>query len=144
MTYRDVITSHLKEDTRILTSMLAVRRVYSSFLHDVFLCVYSGLMGSRSLGDDLITCLVVFKDEKLRIMIKLWTAEIRGDRNVYLAAAVERLKSEGKGPLHLVRDSKLWTRQEFTLRDRAALRMADIHLPRPPKGENRPENDRQE
>jgi hypothetical protein len=131
--FRDVVTSHLREDTRILASVLATRRIYSDPMYDIFLCIYSGLMDSNSLNDDLVTCLIVFKEEELRLMFKLWTDQIEGERNAYIEAAVRKLEQEGKGPMHLVRDAKTWCHVPFTLRDRAALRMRGIDLPRPPK-----------
>ncbi len=131
--YRDRITSHLREDMRIRASVLAMRRIYSNFLYDIYLCIYCGLMDSKSHGDDLVTCLIVCREEKLRIMFKLWTTEIRGNRQEYIASAVKRLTAEGKTPFSLVRDAKTWVKEPFTLKDRAALRMAGIDLPRPPK-----------
>lgn len=71
-------------------------------------------MTSKRLNDDLVTCLVVYPQENLRIMFKLWTAEIRGDRNTYIEAAVARLKSEGKGPGDLIRSAKKWVQIPLT------------------------------
>lgn len=127
--FRDLVTSHLREDTRILASVLAMRRIFSHPIYDVYLCIYSGLMDSVSHGDDLVSCLVVFKRENLRIMFKLWTARIEGNRNQYIEDAVRDLQQQGKGPFHLIRDAKIWCRVPFTLHDRAAFRMSKVELP---------------
>ena len=128
--YRDIVTSHLREDTRIRASVLATRRIYANFMYDVYICIYSGLTSSKELHEDLVTCLVIYKEENLRLMFKMWTDEIRGDRNVYIETVVARLLSEGKNPHHLVHDAKKWTHIPFTLHDRAALRIAGIELPK--------------
>lgn len=118
--YRDLITSHLKEDTRIMASVLAMSRVWSHDLYDVYLCVYSGLVGVERLSDDLLTCLVVFKQEGIRAMYKLWTEEIHVERDLYLHDAVAKLQAEGKSPLELVRDAKKWCKLPWTAKDREA------------------------
>jgi hypothetical protein len=130
--FRDVVTSHLREDTRILASVLAMRRIYGHLLYDVYLCVYSGLMGHPRLHDDLLSCLVVFKKERIRVMFKLWTAQIEGDRQAYIEKAVGELKAQGKGPFQLILDAKTWTYLPLTLHDRAAMKMAGVPLPRTP------------
>jgi hypothetical protein len=127
--YRDYTTSHLREDTRILASVLSTRRVFQSPMYEVYLCVYSGLIDSKRLHEDLATCLVAFKEEGVRIMFKLWTDEIRGNRHSYLEGVVRRLEKEGRGPLHLVRDAKVWSGTKFTLRDLAAMKLAGIDVP---------------
>lgn len=124
--YRDLVTSHLREDTRIRASVLANRRVYTSELYEVYLCIYSGLVGSKALGEDLVTCLVVFKQERIRLMFRLWTAEIRGSRSQYIEKAVERLTQEGTSPLHLVRDAKEWGKLPLTEQDHEAFRNAGL------------------
>jgi hypothetical protein len=118
---RDLITSHLLEDARIRASVLAMRRVFRSDAYQIHLCIYSGLMGSKTSGDDLVVCLVTFLNEDTRVMFKLWTDEIRGDRNRYIETAVARLKREGQGPLHLVRDAKKWSHLPLTAGDKKAL-----------------------
>lgn len=105
-----------------------MRRVYSDPLYDIYLCVYSGLMDSKSHGDDLVTCMIVFRNEGLRLMFKLWTAEIRGDRDAYLEQAVDRLLKEGRGPFHLVRDAKTWCKVPFSPKDKAALTRVGLSL----------------
>lgn len=130
MPFRDVVTSHLKEDTRILASVLAMRRVFKHPFYDIHLCLYSGLMDHPRLHDDLLSCLIVFKKENLRIMFKLWSARIEGDRDRYLEEAVKQLGQEGKGPLRLVLDAKTWTHLPLTLNDRAAMKLAGITLPK--------------
>ena len=126
--YRDIVTSHLREDTRILSSVLAMRRVFDHPLYDIHLCVYSGLIDSIALSEDLITCLVVFKRERLRVMFKLWTAHVEGDRNEYIEQATQELMAQGKSPLHLVRDAKTWCRVPFTDEDRAAFGAVGLEL----------------
>ena len=133
---RDIVTSHLREDTRILASVLAMRRIFDHPMYSIYLCIYSGLMDSISHGDDLVSCLVIFKREDLRVMFKLWTAEIEGDRNVYIEHAVHELEKQGKSPFHLIKDAKTWCRVPFTLHDRAAFRMSTVELPAPPPGES--------
>ncbi len=129
--FRDIVTSHLREDTRILASVLAMRRVFDHPMYSIYLCIYSGLLDSISHGDDLVTCLVIFKREDLRVMFKLWTAEIEGDRNAYIEQAVQELEKQGKSPFHLIKDAKTWCRVPFTLHDRAAFRMSTVELPNP-------------
>lgn len=131
--FRDLVTSHLKEDTRIHASVLAMRRVFEHPMYSVYICVYSGLVDSISLADDLVTCLVVFKEERLRIMFKMWTMRIEGDPIHYIQEVLKILQSQGKNPMHLIQDAKTWGHVDFTIKDRAAFRMADIHLPKPPK-----------
>lgn len=121
--YRDVVTSYLREDTRILASVLAMRRVYRSALYEVYLCVYSGLLNHPRLHQDLISCLVVFRKESLRAMCKLWTDEIEGDRNDYIVKAVQRLEGDGLGPFDLVRNTKVWAHLSFTDEDRRVLKV---------------------
>ena len=108
--YRDVVTSHLKEDARIDASVLAVRRVFRTQDHELYVCIYSGLLGSKSLHQDLVTCLAVFRKEGVRVMFKLWTEEIRGDRNAYVEKAIARLSAQNRGPAELLRDAKAWGR----------------------------------
>lgn len=122
--YRDLITSHLKEDTRIMASVLAMRRIWSTPQYDIYLCLYSGLVGVERLSDDLLTCLVVFKSEQIRAMYKLWTEEIHDERDVYMEAAVQRLSQEGKTPLELVRDAKRWCKLPWTEEDRKVFHAA--------------------
>lgn len=134
MKFRDIATSHLREDPRIQQPMAAARKVFSNFMYEVFVCVYSGSPQSKSLRDDLVTCLVQFKEEDLRLMYRLDSTEIRGNKAAYVEELVKRVASEGKSPYHLIRDAKMWCQIPFTLKDRAAMRMANIDLPRPPKG----------
>ena len=126
--YRDVVTSHLREDTRILSSVLAMRRIFKTPQYEIFLSIYSGLMDNSRLHSDLVTCLIIFKDESLRIMIKLWTDEIDGNRQAYIEQAVIRLKKEGKGPLHLIKDAKVWCHLPFTQRDRQFLAAGGVKI----------------
>ena len=98
MEYRDLVTSHLREDLRIQSSVLAELRVYSHPNYKIYLMLYSGLMGSKHLHEDLLAVMVVFERERLRIMARLWTDEIRGDRPAYLSEAVGRLAQQGQPP----------------------------------------------
>jgi hypothetical protein len=135
--FRDILTSHLQDDARVLQPVRPgpyVRRIYRNFMYELYLYVYRGRSGGKSQADDLTACLAVFKDEGVRVLFKLWSEEIRVDRHAYTSAAVERLASLKRGPFELIRDAKLWSGLPFTLKDRAALRMAGIDLPRGPLG----------
>ena len=105
---RDLVTSHLREDARIQASVLAIRRIYNSSKLEIFLCVYSGLIGNKTLHEDLITVLVHFRGSALRVMAKLWVEEIRGDRNQYLEEALRRLVAEGHTPQSLADQVANW------------------------------------
>ena len=129
ITYRDIVTSYLREDTRILASVLAMRRVFKNAQYEVHLCIYSGLMDDPRLHSDLVTALMVYHDEALRIMIKLWNDEIGGDREAYILEAISRLENEGKTPAHLIRDAKLWCHLPFTPKDRQFLDAAQVEMP---------------
>lgn len=124
--FRDVVTSYLKEDTRILASVLAQRRIYHTPEHEIYLCIYSGLLNTAWLAEDLVTCLVVFKKENLRIMFKLWTSEIQGNRDSYFNHAISRLQQEGRTPFHLIRDAKNWCHVPFSLQEQEDLRNLGI------------------
>lgn len=124
--YRDVVTSYLKEDTRILASVLAQRCVYRSPTHQIYLCIYSGLVNTAWLSDDLLTCLVVFRSEGLRIMFKLWPASIQGSRDQYFEKAVEQLAAQGRSPYHLIRDAKNWCHVPLTQAEQEELRELGI------------------
>lgn len=126
--YRDIVTSYLREDSRIQASVLATRRVFKNSHYEVYLCIYSGFMDDTRLHSDLVTCLVVYKAEALRIMIKLWTDEIGGDREAYIHDAVHRLEQEGKTPLHLIHNAKVWCHLHFTPYDRQILGAAGIQV----------------
>ncbi|MGZ3686932.1 MAG: hypothetical protein ACXWPM_09700 [Bdellovibrionota bacterium] len=119
--FRDIVTSHLKEDARINASVLGVRRIFRDAHYEIFICVYSGLMGSKSLHQDLVACLAVFKEENLRVLFKLWAEEIRGDRNAYIEKAVEALEAQGRSPRQMLRDAKSWCRIPLTNRDQTEL-----------------------
>lgn len=123
---KDLVTSYLKEDTRILASVLAQSRIYRSESHEVFLCIYSGLLGTAWLSEDLVTCLVYYKKEKIRVMFKLWTAEIQGERTAYLEQCVGELERQGKTPFHLIRDGKNWCHLPFTSEEQEALRATGV------------------
>lgn len=127
--YRDLVTSYLREDTRILASVLGMRRIFSSHLYEIYVCIYSGLMGTPSLSDDLVTCLLVFKEEKMRVMFKLWTDEISNERHEYIEDAVKRLESEGTRPYDLIKNGKSWSHLKFTENDRKALLTVGIEIP---------------
>ncbi|MBI2711468.1 MAG: hypothetical protein HYX41_01205 [Bdellovibrio sp.] len=119
--YRDIVTSYLREDTRIHASVLAQRRVFKNELYEVFLCIYSGLMENPRLHSDLVTALIVYHAEALRVMVKLWNDEIGGDREAYIHDAVSRLEADGKTPAHLIHDAKVWCHLPFSEKDRQFL-----------------------
>jgi hypothetical protein len=127
--YRDVVTSHLREEPRIRASVLSRRRVFRHAFYDVYFCVYSGLLRSVSHSADLVTCMVVYRREALRVMFKLWAEDAKGDRSDFPATAIDRLRAQGQGPMQLVRDAKYWCGLPFTSDDTAALRMAGIEVP---------------
>jgi hypothetical protein len=106
--------------------MLSVRRVFASPLYEIFICVYSGLIDSKALNDDLVTCLVVFRKEQTRVLFKLLAAEIRGDRGAYIEMMIQKMEAKGQGPLHLVRDAKVWAKLPFTDEDRKVIASAGI------------------
>lgn len=127
--YRDLVTSYLREDTRILASVLGMRRIFSNHLYDIYICIYSGLMGTPSLSDDLITCLVIFKQERMRVMFKLWTDNLQENKESTIAAVVRRLEEDGVRPYDLIRNAKSWCHLKFTDEDRDALATVGIDIP---------------
>jgi hypothetical protein len=106
-----------------------MRRIFDHPLYEIHLCLYSGLMGSISLNDDLLTCLVVYKAERLRVMFKLWSAKVNGDRQTYLETAVSELKRQKQSPFHLIFHAKKWSRVAFSENDRKAFKEQGIILP---------------
>jgi hypothetical protein len=121
---KDVLAPSLQNEKRIGSSSPVLRRVFTHLSYDVYLCLYAG---------DLLTCLVHFKDEALRIMTVLGEAPLISGSTTpdgWVEAAIEQLKGEKRGPLHLVRDAKLQCQLPLTLHDRAALRLGQVEVPR--------------
>jgi hypothetical protein len=117
MTLTDVLSPALATENRIRQPALSVRRIFKHDFYDVYLYLYPGLL----------TYLVHYKQESLRIMCGLWEDAPTEDR---VKAALERLQKEGKSPQQLVRDAKLETGHKLTLHDRAMLKMAGVEIPR--------------
>jgi hypothetical protein len=114
MSFRDVLSPALKGDPRVKSDANEIRRVFKNTMYDVYLYVFAG---------GLVAGLVVFKQEALRVMVKVSERED-------LQTAVDRLQREGRGPMNLVLDAKLETGLQLSLHDRAALKIAGVAVPK--------------
>jgi hypothetical protein len=122
MSLRDVLSPALTSEKRVATSTPILRRVYTSEFYEIYVGLYPG---------GLLSTLVFYKREELRIMSRLGEAPVlSGEKDAWVKAALETLKSTGRGPLHLVRDGKLECQLTLTLHDRAALKLAGVEVPR--------------
>lgn len=93
-------------------------------MYDVFVGLYP---------TGLLTTLVHYKREHIRIMSRLGEASgplLDPEQEQWVQVAVDLLKAEGRGPFHLIRDAKLECQIMLSLHDRAALKMAQIDIPR--------------
>jgi hypothetical protein len=124
MSPRDILSPALAQEKRVKTTAPVLRRVFTNEMYDVFVGLYPG---------GLLTTLVHYKNENLRIMNRLGEAPVipaGQDRDAWVRAAVALLQSSGRGPFHLIRDAKLDCGITLSLHDRAALRLAGIEVPR--------------
>ncbi|MBY0472615.1 hypothetical protein K2X30_15730 [bacterium] len=126
--FRDILGAHLREDKRVTYAPIAKRQFFTSPMYDVYLYVYPGLPHEPPSRTDLVTALIVYKDEMIRIMVKLLAVDIQGSRDDYLDGYISKLQFEGKSPLHMVRDAKVWCSVPLTQRDVTALLSAGIDV----------------
>jgi hypothetical protein len=125
MNLKDLLSPALAGDKRVQSTTPTLRRVFVGEYYEVFVCLYPGLL----------TCLIYYKKEALRVMIPLWEDGATGGlaarpAEARLQAAVDRLKRDGRGPMNLVMDAKLECGLLLSLYDRAALKLAGVNVPR--------------
>src|ERR1700722_14975013 len=119
---RDVLSPALAREKRIAASTPVLRRVFASEMYEVFVGLYPG---------GLLATLVHYRREELRIMSRLGEAPALSlEKDAWVTAALSLLKSSGRGPFHLIRDSKLECAETLSLHDRAALKPAGVDIPR--------------
>jgi hypothetical protein len=119
---KDVLSPALVGETRVATATPVLRRIFTDAMYDIFVGLYPG---------GLITTLVHYKREDLRIMSRLGEAPVIGsEKDAWVKAAVEAVRASGRGPFHLVRDAKLECQLTLSLHDRAALKLAGVEIPR--------------
>lgn len=122
MSLRDLLSPTLQGESRVQGAEPVLRRIFANEMYEVFAGLYPG---------GLLTTLVHYRREELRIMSRLGEVPvITPEKDAWVKAAVGILQEAGKGPFHLIRDAKLETRVQLSLHDRAALKMANVEIPR--------------
>jgi hypothetical protein len=126
MALRDIVSPRLRVESHLLNGRPAFQRVFHHDLHDVYLARYPSGM---------VTALVHYKRENLRIMIALETETVTTSGNpsphgAWAEDTVGRLQGRGKTPHHLILQAKMETGTILGLHDRAALKMAGVEVPR--------------
>lgn len=127
-TFTEILAAHLKEDKRILKDPVAQKKVFSDAMYAFHLLVYAGIPEERQFREGLLTGIVVYKEENLRIQFKLHSAMLSQDPEKVITQALEGFQAEGKTPLHFVRDAKDWCNIPYTERDVSTLLDAGINV----------------
>jgi hypothetical protein len=106
------------------------RLIFESLLYRIHVSLYDPVHPSAL---HLLCALVELRDEGAQILLKLGDFE-RTPSWPEVTTLLRNLEQlENRGPYPLIRDAKVALSIPFTLRDRAAFRMAGLDLPRPPK-----------
>jgi hypothetical protein len=122
MSLRDILSPALAGEKRVMTSTPVLRRIFKNDLYEVCAVLYPG---------GLLATLVHYKREDLRVMSRLGEAPvINSEKDAWIKAVLEILRTSRRGPFHLVRDAKLECEIPLSLHDRAALKLAGVEIPR--------------
>lgn len=113
--YRRVISSHLREDTRIEKEPLAQKRIYRDDAYEILLLVYPPY--EREPKSDLVVGVVRYLEERLELFVKLEVYRASKHPEKHIEALVKRYHTSGTDPLQLIRDAKIWCNIPLTHRD---------------------------
>lgn len=123
---KEIISSHLREDLRVKQEPRLSRRIYNDKRYEVFLRIYPELPKTHPFFNTLATCLVVYKEEDMGILLKLWAEEVVEDSEAYFRQIVEKLEAQGKGPFQFIRDAKQYCNIPLTDADQRFLEESGI------------------
>lgn len=109
-----VVSSHLREDLRIRQEPVGELKVFHNDAYSMHILAYAGIPGHAVQFQHLIVAAVSYKEESLRILLKLReTGEVETVESA-IQSVFEKIQAEGKGPFEFVRDAKKWTATPFT------------------------------
>lgn len=120
VSYRRLISSHLREDKRLHAEPVAKKRIYRNDSYEILLYVYACLRSSGP-RTDLVVGVVRYVEESLELFVKLETYRASRHPEEHITALVESYHSGGKKPLQLVREAKAWCNVPLTNTDVALL-----------------------
>lgn len=127
---KEIISSHLREDLRVRQPPRLSRRIFKDAHYEVHLKIYPELPKTHPFFNTLATCQIVYLDEDLSILLKLWAEEVVKDPEAYFRQIVDKLEAQGKGPYEFVRDGKVYCNIPLTENDQAALEAVGVKFTR--------------
>ncbi len=112
--FKDILGSHLLEDKRVELSPIARKKIYSDGAYEVHLCLYPGIDGHKIWSQRLLAALYIYKQEALRIMLKVHLVEGEDSPEEIFKDAVSKFEAEEKTPIDMIRSAKKWCNVPFT------------------------------
>lgn len=120
--YDDRLGSHLNEDKRVTNKPVAKRKIYADDRYEVLLYIYQRVPGEPAFSDtDLLAALITYKEDRLRLLVKLQTLDAQGNYEKAFHDYVAKLNAEGTSPLRLIRSAKSWCGIPLTQNDMVVL-----------------------
>jgi hypothetical protein len=121
-----IVSAHLKEDRRLKTEPVGVKRIYDDEQFSLHVQVFSGIPNDKVQHQELICLLSFYKEEQIEILSKFMVTPKPMTVDQIFPYVVERLEEEEKTPLQILRDSKRWCNLPFTQKEMAAFTNAGI------------------